>query len=526
MPVSLTTPANDTARPPRNRANRLAALLAEMLASVQTQNGDFPQHGFYATAFAIALWHGLDPGKYQTAITHAIHALQKQDDGNKYHREFIEFALSQTMAFRANQRREILRRKPWQNARVGNWLILRMVCLEKGGVLSRLAAKVLWRLIDGKFRDGAAFLDRPGCFSAQYHAFCAALLTFSQQPACQQAGLDAAKLINDITRQSSHANLIGRGAGQSFGIISAIYALLHAGFDRPAEKLLDQIEQSLLAHQNLPLNLLADPSDDASDEANARRKPGWYSYNRHYDYLAFAGFLLMRAGQLPERKAATSLQTSKPPALTPAPKIFRITSGETYCAQMTLAGKSPYDIAPMPVVTSAQGDIILPPCGGEQDFISPYNSHSLPLPILLPAPKGVLRCATPSSAMYQDDTFLMPFKIGGYAGQREIRFSPFEITFTDQIFAFNQPDDTENSGLTARLFRLFIPQDLVAERQSETCILFPQQGLQIDADTTLHLTPSHHFSALGRVQVLFCQLPYAPETGCCATLTMCWQRGG
>ncbi|OKH89066.1 hypothetical protein [Thalassospira sp. TSL5-1] len=504
--------ANDSHPSAQRRAHRLAVLVADILARDQTTTGDFPQHGFYATAFALALWHNLNAAKYHTAITRAFDALQQQDDGAQYHREFIAFALSQTSALTARQRRNILKGKPWQNARVGNWLILRILCLEKGSFLARLTARLLWRIIDRHFRDGPAFLDRRGCFSAQYHAFCSALLGFSQQPACQQAAIAATELIDHITRHSGHANIVGRGAGQSFGMVSAIYALLKAGKDRTAQILLDRIEQSLLLHQTMPLNLLAD-----QDGETAQTKPGWYSYNRYYDYLAFAGFFLLCAGKVPENRAVPT--PYKPQNTTANCQIFQLYQSPAYCAQMTLAGKSPYDTTPMPVITSPDGTIILPPCGGEQDFISPYTTASLPLPGL----PGTTIFAQPDTATYQNDTYVLPFVLGPWRGQREIRFTEREISWTDQIFP-QDPATESHAPASARLFRLFIPRGLYRHRMAENHFYFPAVGLEITGTAPLHLTRSNHFSALGRVQVLFCQLLLCPETGCRADLTLTWRQ--
>lgn len=504
--------ANDSHPSAQRRAHRLAVLVADILARDQTTTGDFPRHGFYATAFTLALWHNLDPAKYRTAIPRALEALKQQDDGAKYHREFIAFALSHTPALTTRQLRTILKGKPWQNARVGNWLILRMLCLEKGSFPARFAARLLWRIIDRHFRDGPAFLDRRGCFSAQYHAFCAALLGFSQQPACQRAAIAATDLIDHITRQSGHANIVGRGAGQSFGMVSALYALLKAGKETTAQILLDRIEQSLLLHQTVPLNVLAD-----QDGKNARTRPGWYSYNRYYDYLAFSGFFLLCAGKLPENRAVRA--TDKPQNATATSRIFRLYHSPAYCAQMTLAGQSPYDLTPMPVITSPNGTVILPPCGGEQDFISPYSTASLPLPYL----PGTTIFAQPDTATYQDDTYLLPFLLGPWRGQRAIHFTENQISWTDQILP-SDPITKSRAPASARLFRLFIPHGLCGHQMAENRFYFPAVGLEITGTAPLHLTRSNHFSALGRVQVLFCQMPLSPETGCRAELTLTWRQ--
>ncbi|WP_339780030.1 hypothetical protein [uncultured Thalassospira sp.] len=611
MPVFINPPDSDTKtmtapptpethaadQTPQSRAHRLAKLIADILCAQQSPDGNFPQHSFYATAFAVALWQGLGGNKYQPAITAAIDALQNQANDPDYHREFIEFALYQAPGISQDMRKRILAGKRYRNARVANWLILRMLCLEKGNRPSRLVARVMWRMISRHFRDGAAFMDRKGSFSAQYHAFCATLLSFSTRPVCREAGHMATGLITELVATTGHANLIGRGAGQSFGTVSALYALLNAGENTCATILLDQIEQSLIANGTLPLNLLAKggghssapsapffaqsqtpmpaspfanpgadtalpanvmplrahsipatyhpfkPSSDATLADKADRPfahnpgpdnpetPGWYSYNREFDYLAFAGFFLLRAAQLP----LTTPENPSPPTAPAKPQNrknmlvspFHHCSTAHYSALFNLSGRAPYDVTPMPVVTSPGGHIILPACGGEQDFASLYGAASVPLPCC-PLRNQFARYDT---ATHQDDTILVHFHVGGYIGTRRIVFFPDAIEFTDRVdinpdIAINDsPDTTTPAAQTddiIRLFRLFLPHDLHATQHHPNRLSFPHIGLEITGSSPLHLTPSKHFSAFGLAQTLFCQKTALEDGTCQASLKLHW----
>ncbi|OSQ39752.1 hypothetical protein [Thalassospira mesophila] len=588
--IKTGTASNASALTPQIRAKRLAVLIADILLGQQNPDGNFPQHGFYATAFAIALWQGLDDAKYQSAIDRATTALQNQANDPRYHREFIEFALHHSPGTSEPRRKRILSGKRYRNAGIANWLILRMLCLEKGNLPSRLAARALWRFIARNFRDGAAFMDRKGCFSAQYHAFCAALLSFSTQPACRAAGRVATGLIAQLVTETGHANLIGRGAGQSFGTVSALYALLDAGEDDCATTLLDQIEQSLIATGTLPLNLLANGGDhlnippapfpapsqgkmppspggtianialpanvlplrahsapityhpfkssvmaDIADKTSPPfpinpgpdnpDTPGWYSYNRHFDYLAFAGFFLLRAGQIAltesDNRGSNAVLAGHPVPQNPDTPFHHRTTAH-YAALFNLSGGAPYDVTPMPVVTAPNGNIILPACGGEQDFASLYGADSTPLPCCV----RHNHFARYDGATYQDDTILMHYHVGGYVGTRRIVFFPDAIEFTDHVeIALDgetpahqapQPDDI------IRLFRLFLPHDLHATQHHPNRLSFPQIGLEITGSSPLNLTPSKHFSAFGPVQTLFCQKTVADDGTCHAALKLHW----
>ncbi len=214
-------------------------------------------------------------------------------------------------------------------------------------------------------------MDRPGCFSAQYHAFCAALLTDSPMPTQRKIAAKATDLIAQLCATTGIPNLVGRGAGQSFGATTALYALLKHGYWAEAEAILFRLEQTLRQTETLPLNLLApNPLSDDPGPDNPQT-PGWYSYNQHYDYLAFTGFWLLRAAIDSSPERAPTIRTNA--------DFLLIRDTDHYHARMCLRGKSSYDITTAPVLIT-NGHVFLPPTGGEEDFSSLYDPTSLPLP--------------------------------------------------------------------------------------------------------------------------------------------------
>ncbi len=91
------------------RCLRLARLIADQLANQQCENGDFPQHSFYAKAYAVALWQNLGDDHYTAKIRAAVNALKTEIQDHRYHREFIEYALENCPNINAETRNAILR---------------------------------------------------------------------------------------------------------------------------------------------------------------------------------------------------------------------------------------------------------------------------------------------------------------------------------------------------------------------------------------------------------------------------------
>lgn len=83
----------------RQRSLRLASLIADDLVSRQTSDGQFKQPDFYAKAFAVNLWTRLDHLRYAKNIERALTALKSDRQDKSYHREFIEYALLDTLTF-------------------------------------------------------------------------------------------------------------------------------------------------------------------------------------------------------------------------------------------------------------------------------------------------------------------------------------------------------------------------------------------------------------------------------------------
>lgn len=263
------------------RCFRLARLIADQLADQQCENGNFAQHSFYAKAYATTLWQNLGDRRYNLKNMAAINALKTEKQDRHYHREFIEYALKYCPDTDNETRNAILRNALYQSPRVANWRILGMRIRQSGSWHDKLRAKLDWLYIRTRFWRAPVFMDRPGCFSAQYHAFCAALLTDSPIPAQREIAAKATDLIARICGTTGIPNLVGRGAGQSFGAVTALYALLKHGYRVEAEAILFRLEQTLLLTETLPLKLLAPNPLPHDPGPNNPQTPGWYSYNRH-----------------------------------------------------------------------------------------------------------------------------------------------------------------------------------------------------------------------------------------------------
>lgn len=464
------------------RCLRLARLIADQLANQQYENGDFPQHSFYAKAYAVALCQNLGYDHYTAKIRAAVNALKTEIQDHRYHREFIEYALENCPDINAETRYAILRNSPYQSPSVANWHILAMRIRQSGSWRDKLRAKLDWLYTRTRFWRAPVFMDRPGCFSAQYHAFCTALLTDSPMPAQRKIAAKATDLIARLCATTGIPNLVGRGAGQSFGATTALYALLKHGYRAEAEAILFRLEQTLLQTETLSLNLLAPnplPDDPGPDNPQT---PGWYSYNRHYDYLAFTGFWLLRA--------AIDSSPEHAPTIRANADFLLIHDTDHYHARMCLRGKSSYDITTAPVLIT-NGHVFLPPTGGEEDFSSLYGPASLPLPAFA----GQQAWSTFTSGTISDSTAKITFRLAGRRGQRDITFNENEIVIHDQV------DTDSRSNL--HLFRLLVPAGLAFEKPGSNRIDFPDLNLHLIADHPLHITDDGLFAVTGPVRTIF-----------------------
>ena len=468
----------------QERCLRLARLIADQLADQQGEDGNFAQHSFYAKAYALALWQNLGDTCYLPKSIAAINVLKIEKQDQLYHREFIEYALQSCPDVNVETRNAILRNAPYQTPKVANWLMLAMRIRQSGSWRDKLCAKLNWLYIRIRFWRMPAFMDRPGSFSAQYHAFCVALLTDSPIQAQREIATYATSLIARLCRTTGIPNPVGRGAGQSFGVASALYALLKHGYRAEGEAILFRLEQILLLTETLPLNLLApNPLPEAPGPDNSQT-PGWYSYNRHYDYLAFTGFWLLRT-------AMNNIPESTPtnPA-TATPDFLMIKDTRHYHARMCLRGKTSYDVTPSPVLIT-NGHIFLPPTSGEEDFPSLYCPASQPLPAFA----GHEAFGAFTSGTVKDTNVNIAFRLAGLRGQRSITFHEDEIVIHDQV----RTDGP--SGL--HLFRLLIPAGFAFGRPDKTRIDVPELNLHLIADHPLHIADDGLFAVTGPVKTIF-----------------------
>lgn len=488
------------------RCARLAQLIAENLATRQTPDGNFELPAFYAKAFAINLWTRIDPDKYAKNIEHAWTALTSEVQGKRYHREFIEYALLSTPGIDEDKLQQVLRNAPKQSPDVANWQVLGLINRQMRH--STRAARAMGfahdMFIRARYWRSPLFLDRPDCFSSQYHAFCTALFSDSQPRPQRRIGQKATKLLAKLSGTHGHSNLLGRGAGQSFGAVCALLALQKHGYTQQAEAILFRLEDAFLQAGEMPLNLLApNPLPEEPGPTNPQT-PGWYSYNRHDDYLAFAGYWLCKTAELPD--------TERDNPATPQAynnKRLLVVSSPFYQAQMACCGREVFDYTHAPVVVSGQAEsaqILLPPTGGEQDHQSLYDAASVPLPAIGKTEfSRVSRMRKLSANQVEID-----FHLGGSNGIRTITCNPTDIIIHDRW---------EHSGVQkADLLRILIDTRIKLVQTSPNTIAASDLGVTFSADTELKLEPNAGFSATGPANRIT-----APAS-MNATLTISWKQ--
>lgn len=524
VPLTRTFPVRTT---PQQRAVHLAQRIADQLAEDQNPDGSFPQHDFYAKAFAIALWQRLDPAHYDRNITRALEGLRRMPKDRRYHREFIEFALRQAPGIDAQTHQLVLAGRRFCRPPVANWILLRILCQETGNWLSRQRAAWDWQIFKNFYVSQTGALetasdpalkpqshlmipDRKGSFSAQYHAFCAALLHLSRHRDRNALAGPATALVASLATPHGFPNLVGRGAGQSFGMASAVYALLAQGHSDTAHAVLDHLENAFAVANTLPLNIHA-PAPLVADPGPANPvTPGWYSYNRHYDYLAFAGFFLHAASSLPPRSALQPVnRNGKSPGKDTGLVMFQ---GRNYQAYASLKGPASFDLSITPSVIW-NGTVLLPPTGGEQDFKSLYDDQSVPMPIR----SRDQACARLTGAQVTPTGYQVRFEIAECTGRRDVAFAAQEILLCDQIDGTGMQKSAPEKQIF-QMFRLLIPAKLSLVQLDDYQFQLPQIGVQITSDCPLELEPAPRFSAFGPAQILFAPVEMTRGKSCRAQL--------
>ena len=463
LPVTSTSMAE--------RSHRLARLVADQLAKRQKPDGTFEQHSFYAPAFAAALWAQLDPALYAPQIEAALSALEDEQQTPRYHREFIEYGLRQIPGLSDKRLATILRNAPTQSPDVANWQVLGMInrhlSLKKGAGKNRKLINWLhWAFIRLRYWRTPLFWDRPTCFSGQYHAFCDALLTDSPEAAHRIIAYKATALIAEL-------------------------------FHTQADAILFRLETAALMSETIPLNLLCTENLPPDPGPANPTTPGWYSYNRHDDYLAFAGYWLLKIATNPTEPRPQPT----PPKLKAAP--IAIFSNATYQAQMCLGGKRSFDLTPCPVVLSGSGTtttLLFAPTGGEEDAPSLYGPASIPLP----ATSDGKYFAQIRKASRTKSTVRINFKLAGVSGQRTITFEDTQITITDKIAA------------KCNLLRLLVHHDVKLVQTTKQQLHVPDLGITFKADRNLVIDETNHFTAAGSARRVI-----APHTDH-VTLRICW----
>ncbi|KXJ55048.1 MAG: hypothetical protein AXW12_11350 [Thalassospira sp. Nap_22] len=490
----------------RRRCVNLAKRIADNLATRQLTTGHFEQPDFYAKAFAVNLWRRLDPVKFVPNIDRALDALRSEPRDKSYHREFIEYALLDTPGLSSETITAILWGTKQQRPDVANWQMLGLINRQKrnAGLTAKLLNLAHFTFILFRYWRAPVFMDRPDCFSAQYHAFCAALLSDSPNRRHQRLANRATEVLAQLAGTHGFVNLLGRGAGQSFGAICGLYVLLKTGCPNEAEAILHRLEDAFFTEGQLPLNLLAPAPSSENPGPENPQTPGWYSYNRHDDYLAFAGYWLLKASQLPAAK-----HTRSPASETTSNKIVTQFSSSYYHAQMTLCGRQNFDVSGAPVIVSGQGKsarLLLPPTGGEQDAPSLYDQASQPLPAIGETEFARFR----QTRQISDNNIDVSFELAGIVGHRTIEFQNSRAIISDQIPS-HDPGKVD-------LFRILIDGNIGLTQIAEDTIICPELGIKLTSNAALHMIPQATFSAAGPAT----RISAKTGQGHSATLTISW----
>ncbi|WP_336233442.1 hypothetical protein [Thalassospira sp. CH_XMU1458] len=468
----------------RLRCLNLAKRIANNLATRQLKTGHFEQPDFYAKAFAVNLWHRIDPVKFGPNIDRALPALKSEPRDKTWHREFIEYALLDTPGLSSDTIADILQGAKQQCPDVANWQILGLINRQKrnAGLTAKLLNHAHFAFILLRYWRAQVFMDRPDCFSAQYHAFCAALLSDSPHKRHQRIANRATEMLAQLAGTHGFVNLLGRGAGQSFGAACGLYVLLKTGSHNEAEAILHRLEDAGLTAGELPLNLLAPAPLPENPGPENPQTPGWYSYNRHDDYLAFAGYWLLKASQL----LAPKIRSHAPE--TTAKNIITQFSSSYYHAQMTLCGRQNFDVSGTPVIVSGQGKsarLLLPPTGGEQNAASLYDQGSQPLPAIGETEFSRFL----QTRQISENKIDVSFELAGIVGHRTIEFQNARVIVSDQI-----PDCAANE---VELFRILIDGNIGLTQIAKNTIICPELGIKLIASAPLHMIPQATFSAAG-----------------------------
>ncbi|MBP3127839.1 hypothetical protein [Thalassospira sp. ER-Se-21-Dark] len=490
----------------RRRCLNLAKRIADDLATRELTTGQFEQPDFYAKAFAVNLWTRTDPVKFGPNIARALDALRSEPQDKTYHREFIDYALLDTPGLSSGTIADILRNTKQQCPDVANWQMLGLINRQKrnAGLTAKLLNLVHLTFILLRYWRAPVFMDRPDCFSTQYHAFCTALLSDSPNKRHQRIANRATEILAQLAGTHGFVNLLGRGAGQSFGATCGLYVLLKNGYRNEAEAILHRLEDALVKAGKLPLNLLSPAPLQKNPGPENSQTPGWYSYNRHDDYLAFAGYWLLKASQLPAPKHIRSLASG-----TASNDIVTQFSSSYYHAQMTVCGRQSFDVSGAPVIVSGQGKsarIFLPPTGGEQDVPSLYDEASQPLPAI-----GETEFARFLGArQISDDKIDAAFELAGIVGHRQIEFQNSRAIISDQI-------SSQDTG-EVDLFRILIDGNIGLTQIAEDTILCRELGIKLTSNAPLHMIPHATFSAAGPATRIIAKTAQGHNT----TLTISW----
>jgi len=288
-----------------------AASLANFLSQKLTTDG-FPERSFYGETLAAAFWSHFE-GKFSKEQRLALSVYQKRlaNSGVKIHKEFNLYGLMHILG-RDKKTSSLLDIRSFPEPlykKPTNWILLR--ALEKiklGGKISRIFWANFAVLVVSLNRQDGLILDRrlgrvlrgdrsEEYKSYQYHAFMLVLLyelfEVTRAGFLSKSFRDGLDFLLGKMEPNGKVIYMGRGREQIFGHSAFICALALRYRDSKNDKYLEALGKAVtyltkFQNKNGSFPLVLRVGDD---------RALWESYNNLYDYLPFAGLMLMRSAK-------------------------------------------------------------------------------------------------------------------------------------------------------------------------------------------------------------------------------------
>lgn len=363
--------------------------IADYLASVQREDGCFPDRTFYGFTFSILLWL-FDQERYKKNIDRAIESFNNQDKINKeFPWEFNNYAILKIIKYypQYSNRLSVDYCKN-KGTRVTNWRLLRVVneAIVKGSIskYNKDFKESLMLIADDGF-----ICDEPNTRSFQYHCFSAFLVgelyLITKDKNIGEIFLKATLWIANKILSNGQALYLGRGQEQIFGYGALLFVLELAYkltdyqfFSEKATKVLDYLATFQRNDGSFPLVLRHNDKEQVL--LTTKEKPyGWFSYNTLFDYIPFLGYCLTECIRI-SKISINKIKYEELNITQNSNKIFNIKKRKYEAVWAIPTQGRGYWNDEMPVPYIIKDIPITPIYGGDPIWTDSYSPALIPLP--------------------------------------------------------------------------------------------------------------------------------------------------